>query len=146
MWIFCGEEQVFVSINKGVMGMSPSKKKSFAQFPCFYCNSLSCLFLVSLSPLIQLLIQSLAAVKEDLTTCSQKGNLGFYLLPPPSPIPFSHPQPGKNTGVGCHILLQGIFLTQGLNLHLLCLLHWQENFFMLHQLESPPQCHVPSKS
>ena len=26
---------------------------------------------------------------------------------------------GKNTGVGCHALLQGIFLTQGLNLHLL---------------------------
>ena len=23
--------------------------------------------------------------------------------------------PGKNTGVGCHSLLQGIFLTQGLN-------------------------------
>ena len=33
--------------------------------------------------------------------------------------------PGKNTGVGCHFLLQGIFLTQGWNLHLLCLLHWQ---------------------
>ena len=27
--------------------------------------------------------------------------------------------PGKNTGVGCHFLLQGIFLTQGSNLHLL---------------------------
>ena len=27
--------------------------------------------------------------------------------------------PGKNTGVGCHSLLQGIFLTQGLNPHLL---------------------------
>ena len=25
----------------------------------------------------------------------------------------------------CHFLLQGIFLTQGLNLHLLHLLHWQ---------------------
>ena len=24
--------------------------------------------------------------------------------------------PGKNTGAGCHVLLQGIFLTQGLNL------------------------------
>ena len=33
--------------------------------------------------------------------------------------------PDKNTGVGCHALLQGIFLTQGLNSHLLCLLHWQ---------------------
>ena len=31
----------------------------------------------------------------------------------------------KNTGVGCHTLLQGIFLTQGLNPCLLCLLHWQ---------------------
>ena len=33
--------------------------------------------------------------------------------------------PGKNTGVGCHFLLQGIFLTQGSNPHLLRLLHWQ---------------------
>ena len=33
--------------------------------------------------------------------------------------------PGKNTGVGCHFLLQRIFPTQGLNPHLLCLLHWQ---------------------
>ena len=33
--------------------------------------------------------------------------------------------PGKNTGVGCHALLQGLFLTQGLNPRLLCLLHWQ---------------------
>ena len=32
---------------------------------------------------------------------------------------------GKNTGVGSHFLLQGIFLTQGLNLRLLCLLYWQ---------------------
>ena len=31
----------------------------------------------------------------------------------------------KNTGVGCHFLLQGIFPTQGLNPCLLCLLHWQ---------------------
>ena len=33
--------------------------------------------------------------------------------------------PGKSTGVGCHALLQGIFPTQGLNLFLLHLLHWQ---------------------
>ena len=32
---------------------------------------------------------------------------------------------GKNTGVGCPALLQGIFLAQGTNLSLLCLLHWQ---------------------
>ena len=27
--------------------------------------------------------------------------------------------------MGCHGFFQGIFLTQGMNLHLLCLLHWQ---------------------
>ena len=31
--------------------------------------------------------------------------------------------PGKNTGVGCHLLFQGIFPTQGLNLSLLWLQH-----------------------
>ena len=33
--------------------------------------------------------------------------------------------PGKNTGMGCHVLLQGIFPTQGMNPILLCLLNWQ---------------------
>ena len=33
--------------------------------------------------------------------------------------------PGKNTGIGCHGLLQGILLTQGSNPCLLNLLHWQ---------------------
>ena len=33
--------------------------------------------------------------------------------------------PGRNSGVGCCSLLQGIFPTQGSNLPLLCLLHWQ---------------------
>ena len=32
---------------------------------------------------------------------------------------------GESTGMGCHALLQGIFLNQGLNLSLLCLLHRQ---------------------
>ena len=36
--------------------------------------------------------------------------------------------PGKNTGVGCHALLQGIFLTQGSKLCLLCLLHYSRSF------------------
>ena len=36
--------------------------------------------------------------------------------------------PGKNTRVGYHFLLQGIFPTQGSNL---CLQHWQADFFSL---------------
>ena len=35
--------------------------------------------------------------------------------------------PGKNTAVGCHFRLQGIFPTQGSNPHLLRLLNWQED-------------------
>ena len=38
--------------------------------------------------------------------------------------------PGKDTGVGCHFLLQGIFLTQGANLSLL---HWQADSLPLSQ-------------
>ena len=47
---------------------------------------------------------------------------------------------GNNTGGGCHFLLQGIFLTQGLNPHLLCLLHWQADSLPLRCLGSPPVC------
>ena len=39
--------------------------------------------------------------------------------------------PGNYTGVGCHFLLQGIFLTQGSSLGLLSLLHWQAGFSLL---------------
>ena len=42
--------------------------------------------------------------------------------------------PGKNTRVGCHFLLQGIFLTQGSNP---CLLHWQADSLPLSHQGSP---------
>ena len=46
----------------------------------------------------------------------------FFATPqPPLPMGFS----SKNTGVGGLSLLQGTFLTQGSNLHLLGLQHWQ---------------------
>ena len=44
--------------------------------------------------------------------------------------------PGKNTGAGCHFLLQGIFLIQGSNLHLPSLLHWQAHSLPLSHLEN----------
>ena len=45
---------------------------------------------------------------------------------------------GKNTRVGCHFLLWGIFPTQGLNLHLLHLLHWQARPLPQVPLTKPP--------
>ena len=44
--------------------------------------------------------------------------------------------PGKNTRVGCHFLLQGIFPTKGLNPSLLHVLYWQA--------DSLPLCHLGS--
>ena len=46
--------------------------------------------------------------------------------------------PGKNAGVGCHASLQGIFRTQGSNLCLFCLLHWQAGSLPL----VPPGKHI----
>ena len=48
--------------------------------------------------------------------------------------PLSVDSPGKNTGVGCHFLLQGIFPTQGLNSSLL---FWQADSLPLSHLGSP---------
>ena len=45
--------------------------------------------------------------------------------------------PGKNTGVGCHFFLQGIFPTQESNPCLLCLLHWHVGSLPLSHLVSP---------
>ena len=45
--------------------------------------------------------------------------------------------PGKNTGVGCHALLQGIFPTQGWNPPLVCLPHWQAGSLPLVPPEKP---------
>ena len=60
--------------------------------------------------------------------------------------PLSMNSPGKDTGVGCHFLLQGIFLTQASNLRLLCLLHWQAYSLPLSHLGSPDKKWEDSKS
>ena len=44
--------------------------------------------------------------------------------------------PGKNTRVGCHFLFQGNLPDQGLNLHLLCLLHGRWILYPYHHLGS----------
>ena len=53
---------------------------------------------------------------------------------------FHGDSPGKNTGMGCHFLLQGIFLIQESNPHLL---HWQADSLPLSHLLANRQ---PGKS
>ena len=50
--------------------------------------------------------------------------------------------PSRNTGVGCHFLLQGIFPTQGSKL---CLLHRQADSLPLSQLGGPKKANFPLK-
>ena len=47
---------------------------------------------------------------------------------------------GLNTGMGCYFLFQGIFPTQGLNLHLL---HWQADSLSLSHQGTNPQPSYP---
>ena len=53
---------------------------------------------------------------------------------------------GNNTGVGCHVLLQRIFPTQGLNPHLLCPLHWQADSLPLASPRKPILGIYPDKT
>ena len=57
---------------------------------------------------------------------------GLYSIRLPCAWDFS----SRNTWVGCHFLLQGIFPTQGLNPYLLPLLCWQADSLPLHHLGS----------
>ena len=59
---------------------------------------------------------------ESLQSCLTLCNATDYSLPGSSVHGILQ---AKNTGEGCHALLQGIFPIQGLNPYLLCLLHRQ---------------------
>ena len=66
---------------------------------------------------------------QGLTACTLSWSVMFDSLQPNGTVALqvslSMGFPCKNTGVGCHFFLQGIFLTQGLKPHLLHLLHLQ---------------------
>ena len=63
-------------------------------------------------------MQHAKLLQQSLTLCDPVD------CSPPGSSVHGH-SPGRNTGVGCHALHQGIFLTQGSNSCLFCLLHWQ---------------------
>ena len=67
---------------------------------------------------------------SQLATCMHAKSLQSYLTlcnPMDCRLPgsFVYGIPGKNTGVNCHVIPQRIFLNQGSNPLLLCLLHWK---------------------
>ena len=67
--------------------------------------------------------------------CSVMSDCDPMYCSPPGSFPWD--SPGKNAGVDCHFFLQGIFLSQGSNLHLLCLdLRWHVGSLPLSHLGS----------
>ena len=71
--------------------------------------------------------------------CCAKSLQSCLILCDPARLLCAWDSPGKNTGVACHVLLQGIFLTQGSNPHLLCLLYWQTGSLPLAPPGKPTQ-------
>ena len=61
----------------------------------------------------------------------------------PTRLPCPWDSPGKNTGVGCHFLLQRIFPTQGLNPGLL---YCRQTLYHLSHQGSPSICLATAKS
>ena len=76
------------------------------------------------------------SLKDLLCCCCLVAKSYPTLLQPHGPARLLCPwdSPGKNTGVGYHFLLQGIFPTQGSNSRLL---HWQVDSLPLSQQRSP---------
>ena len=67
----------------------------------------------------------------DVLSCFSRVRLFATLWAIARQAPLSEGFSRQGSGVGCHTLLQRIFLTQGLNLGLLCLMHWQVGSFPL---------------
>ena len=88
-------------------------------FPCLFLTLVSCVFFLDHSAW---LVTQLCPTLGDPMNCSPQG----------SPV-HGASQARKNTGVGCYSLLQGIFLTQGLNPHLL---NWQADSLSLSTWEA----------
>ena len=101
-----------------------------------------CLTQVSRDVLTHCYIPALLRSIISLITITEKQKLVTQLCltlcdpvdcsPPRLPCPWDFP--GKGTGVGCHFLRQGIFLTQGLNLGLL---NCRQILYHLSHQESP---------
>ena len=80
---------------------------------CFSCVHLFVTLWTCVALAINLALVCAQLLQSCLTLCNY-GPPGFFIR---------EDSPDKNTGVGCHALLQAIFLTQGWNQHLLHLLY-----------------------
>ena len=86
-----------------------------------------------------LITRNYHSIVNLLCVCAKLLQLCLTLCDPMDRVLCPWDSPGKNTGVDCHTLLQGIFLTQGSNLSLLGLWHWQMGSLPLAPPGKPPK-------
>ena len=101
------------------------KRMDFTVFYMFHCTTVIILFSSSFIEISRTSF-SCSVAQSCLILCNPSD-----CSPPGSSV--QEDSPGKNTRVDCHFLLQGIFPTKGLNLHLL---HWQTYSLPLSHLGS----------
>ena len=106
-------------------------KQCCNEYGCANISSRSCfqLFCVYTKKWVCWIICVCSVAQLCLTLCNP-----MDCCPPGSSVLGSFS--GKNTGMGCHFLLQGIFPTQGLNLCLWDLMYWQADSLPLSHLGS----------
>ena len=112
-WVTC---TFHISYQRPVSSLKPLRVQGWGGFSGCWVGGSSSLCLLNTCAC------SVTAVMSD---CSASGSSVHGIFP------------GKNTGVGCHALFQGICPTQGLNQHLLHVLHWRWILYPLSYWENP---------
>ena len=128
---------VVIHIVKGFRVVVEAEVDVFLEFPCFLHDTVNVGNLGSSSSafsqpslyickLVHILLRPVLCAVLSHTVVSLCNPM--VCSPPGSSV--HRDSPGKITGVGCHILLQGIFLTQGSNPGLP---HYRQNLYLSYQ-------------
>ena len=115
----CGTQSCFLELGPqsfilSVAGPAPPDMGALLKFQQITTTLCTCVY-VCVSVCVSLCVYVCVCVCKSLQSCPTLCN-PVDRSPPGSSVHGG--SPGKNTGVVCHALLQGIFPTQGLNLHL----------------------------
>ena len=141
VWLFA---TLYTIARQASLFMELSRQEFWSGLPCPFLGDLpnpgiKLKSLVSLALVDRFFTTSATQETQIFALCSYSvlsSSLWHHGLYPARLLcPFD--SPGKDTKVGCHFLLQGIFQTQGSNWYLLGLLHWQANSFTT----EPPLLH-----
>ena len=107
-------------------------------YACTYFMYLTCKYIFKLCICLSALCMYVCVCARFVAQFNSNSLWCYGLQPASFLCPWDFP--GKNTGVGCHALPQGMIPNQQLNPCLLYLLHWQAILLPLSHLGSPCIC------